>query len=163
MRVLNSSCLFLCFAMVVSASGAPHLRVRKGTMPLLNGVLRTNSIRSKASLTIVRPDATLKRLAQEMANEIARTGVMSHKNEAGKGVKERVLDPYPKYSFACENLAAGFDDCKPLFEAWMNSEKHRENLLSDLGNRFGIASARNAAGRRYWVMIIAREAATRKR
>lgn len=44
-----------------------------------------------------------------------------------------------RYSFAGENLAKDFLDSKSIVNAWMNSEKHRENILQAQYKEVGFA------------------------
>lgn len=43
------------------------------------------------------------------------------------------------YSFAGENLAIGFIDSKEVFDAWMNSPSHRQNILNPNFKEIGIS------------------------
>jgi hypothetical protein len=43
------------------------------------------------------------------------------------------------YLYAGENLAKGFTDSEEVVNAWMNSDSHRENMLSDKYNDIGFA------------------------
>ncbi|MBD3280712.1 hypothetical protein GF389_04270 [Candidatus Dojkabacteria bacterium] len=44
-----------------------------------------------------------------------------------------------EYVYAGENLAEGFSDNEKVFDAWMNSKTHRENILRADFNEIGIA------------------------
>ncbi len=43
------------------------------------------------------------------------------------------------YSYAGENLAIGFEDSEDLEQSWMNSPKHRANILSSNYRDMGVA------------------------
>src|SRR5262249_3891381 len=57
---------------------------------------------------------------------------------------------------AAENIAYGYDSFDKTLGQWIDSSGHRKNLLLRNASRVGIASARNASGKRtYWAMVIA--------
>ncbi|MDQ9782457.1 CAP domain-containing protein, partial [Serratia marcescens] len=57
---------------------------------------------------------------------------------------------------AAENIAYGYDNFDKTLGQWINSPGHRKNLLLPKATKVGIASARNASGKRtYWAMVIA--------
>ncbi len=57
---------------------------------------------------------------------------------------------------AAENIAYGYETFEKTLGQWIDSSGHRRNLLLHNASRIGIASARNASGKRtYWAMEIA--------
>ena len=57
---------------------------------------------------------------------------------------------------AAENIAYGYDSFDKTLGQWIDSSGHRKNLLLHNASRVGIASARDASGKRtYWAMVIA--------
>src|SRR4029077_1653330 len=57
---------------------------------------------------------------------------------------------------AAENIAYGYDSFEKTLQQWIDSSEHRKNLLLHNASRIGIASARDASGKRtYWAMEIA--------
>ncbi len=57
---------------------------------------------------------------------------------------------------AAENVAYGYDTFPRTLQQWIGSPEHRRNLLLRAATRVGIASAKDASGRRtYWAMEIA--------
>ena len=87
--------------------------------------------------------STLYRLAQQHANDMARRNSLDH---AGF-MKRRG----PAGAVA-ENVAVGCADEACAQKAWMQSARHRANMM--LGGCQAIASAVSKNGRRYWVMEI---------
>lgn len=97
-------------------------------------------------------DATLDRIAAEQARAMAARDDLSHE----------VLGPFTRRvapagaGRAAENIAYGYDDFEKTLGQWINSSGHRRNLLLHNASRVGIASAKNASGKRtYWAMVIA--------
>ena len=57
---------------------------------------------------------------------------------------------------AAENIAYGYESFEKTLGQWIDSSEHRKNLLLHNASRVGIASAKDASGKRtYWAMVIA--------
>jgi hypothetical protein len=57
---------------------------------------------------------------------------------------------------AAENIAYGYEGFEKTLGQWIDSSEHRKNLLLHNASRVGIASAKDASGKRtYWAMVIA--------
>jgi len=102
-------------------------------------------------VSVVR-DATLDRIAAEQARAMAAKDDLSHD----------VLGPFTRRvapagaGRAAENIAYGYESFEKTLGQWIDSSGHRKNLLLHNASRVGIASARNASGKRtYWAMVIA--------
>jgi hypothetical protein len=102
-------------------------------------------------IRVVR-DATLDRIAMEQARAMAAKSDLSHD----------VLGPFNRRvapagaGRAAENIAYGYDSFEKTLGQWIDSSGHRRNLLLHNASRVGIASARDASGKRtYWAMVIA--------
>jgi hypothetical protein len=97
-------------------------------------------------------DATLDRIAMDQARAMAAKDDLSHD----------ALGPFTKRvapsgaGRAAENIAYGYDTFEKTLGQWIDSSGHRKNLLLHNASRVGIASAKNASGKRtYWAMVIA--------
>jgi hypothetical protein len=97
-------------------------------------------------------DATLDRIALEQARAMAARDNLSHE----------VLGPFSRRiaparaGRAAENIAYGYDSFDKTLGQWIDSSGHRQNLLLHNASRVGVASARDASGKRtYWAMVIA--------
>ena len=97
-------------------------------------------------------DATLDGIALEQARAMAAKDNLSHE----------VLGPFARRiapsraGRAAENIAYGYDSFEKTLRQWVDSSGHRKNLLLHNASRVGIASARDASGKRtYWAMVIA--------
>jgi hypothetical protein len=100
----------------------------------------------------VRLDPTLDRIALAQAKAMASRDVLSH-NVLGS-FASRIAPTRAR--LAAENIAYGYDNFPRTLQQWINSPEHRRNLLLRHATRVGIASAKDASGRRtYWVMEIA--------
>ena len=100
----------------------------------------------------VVPDATLDRIALEQARAMAAKNDLSHE----------VIGPFvrrvapARARRAAENIAYGYESFEKTLGQWIDSSEHRKNLLLPKASRIGIASAKDASGKRtYWTMVIA--------
>jgi len=111
-----------------------------------------SSFRLKHGEVRVVRDATLDRIAQEQAHAMAARDHLSHD----------VLSSFPRRiapsraGRAAENIAYGYESFEKTLGQWIDSSEHRKNLLLPKATRVGIASAKDASGKRtYWAMEIA--------
>jgi Cysteine-rich secretory protein family len=97
-------------------------------------------------------DATLDGIALQQARAMAAKDDLSHE----------VLGPFARRiapagaGRAAENIAYGYESFEKTLQQWIDSAGHRHNLLLHNASRVGVASARDASGKRtYWAMVIA--------
>jgi len=103
----------------------------------------------EGSVTI---DPTLNRIALEQARAMAAKDTLDH---SVLGSFTSRIAP-SRASRAAENIAYGYDTFPKTLDLWINSSEHRKNLLLHNASRVGIASAKDASGKRtYWAMEIA--------
>lgn len=96
-------------------------------------------------------DATLDRIALEQAQAMAAKNDLSHE---ALGPFTRRIAP-ARAGRAAENIAYGYDSFEKTLGQWIDSSSHRRNLLLRGASRVGIASAKDASGKRtYWAMVI---------
>jgi len=111
-----------------------------------------SNFRLKHGEVRVTSDATLNRIALEQARAMAAKENLSH--EALGSFMSRIAPS--RAGRAAENIAYGYDSFEKTLGQWINSTEHRKNLLLPKATRIGIASAKDASGRRtYWAMEIA--------
>jgi uncharacterized protein YkwD len=119
---------------------------------------RTNTARRNAGLTGLLRSVNLMAAAQLQADQMVKAGRMAHEL-AGQDyptLKSRFAAVQYAARAAGENIAEGQRTAPDVVTAWMDSLKHRANILSkdytELGT--GVAAARN--GRLYFVAVFAR-------
>jgi len=111
-----------------------------------------SSFRLKHGEVRVTTDATLNRIAAEQARAMAAKDNLSH--EALGSFTSRIAPS--RAGRAAENIAYGYDNFEKTLGQWIDSSSHRKNLLLHNATRIGMASAKDASGRRtYWAMEIA--------
>src|SRR5262249_5793880 len=100
----------------------------------------------------VARDATLDSIAAEQARAMAAKDNLSHE---ALGPFARRIAPAGA-GRAAENIAYGYESFDKTLRQWIDSSGHRRNLLLHNASRIGVASARDASGKRtYWAMVIA--------
>ena len=111
-----------------------------------------SSFRLKHGEVRVVRDSTLDRIAMDQARAMATKDDLSHD---ALGPFNRRVAPAGA-GRAAENIAYGYDNFEKTLGQWIDSSGHRKNLLLHNASRVGIASAKNASGKRtYWAMVIA--------
>jgi len=97
-------------------------------------------------------DPTLNRIALEQARAMAAKNTLDH---SVLGSFSSRIAP-SRAGRAAENIAYGYETFPKTLDQWINSSEHRKNLLLHNASRVGIASAKDASGKRtYWSMEIA--------
>jgi len=100
----------------------------------------------------VTVDPTLNRIALEQARAMAAKNTLDH---GVLGSFSSRIEP-SRAGSAAENIAYGYETFPKTLDQWINSSGHRKNLLLHNASRIGIASAKDASGKRtYWAMEIA--------
>jgi len=137
----------------ISASFAGFLLVLSASVAVAESPaeLISNYRLKHGEVKVVR-DATLDRIAMEQARAMAAKDHLSHD---ALGSFSRRIAPSGA-GRAAENIAYGYESFEKTLGQWIDSNEHRRNLLLRNATRVGIASARDASGKRtYWAMEIA--------
>ena len=109
--------------------------------------------RSSAGLSPAAPDSRLEQAALEQARYMAAAGEMTHTTGFGRDFVSRKKENEIK-GLAAENVAYGAMDVSRVMKMWMDSPPHRRNMLDPRFNHFGVASATDGEGTRYWAMVL---------
>jgi uncharacterized protein YkwD len=107
-----------------------------------------NSFRAQHHLPALHQSAALNAAARRHAADMARRNSLDH-----DGFYQR-MDGYTR---AAENVAYGCGNADCAYRMWANSAGHRRNMLMGGLTHYGLASARAANGRVYWVLELAGE------
>lgn len=108
-----------------------------------------NEEREKNGLSELTLNSELCGNALVRAEEIASEDNISHIRPDGSGCFTVLT---VDYSAAGENLAKGQETPEEAVKNWMNSEAHRENILSDKFSQAGFACY-ESGGTKYWVQL----------
>ena len=120
-----------------------------------SGEAYLTSIRTDHGLPPLVRDEKLERAAAEQAGYMARSAEMSHRTGWRKDFATRMKENGVEGA-AAENVAHGAMDPEKLFSMWMDSRGHRRNMLDPRFARYGLASAEDGQGRKYWALVLGR-------
>lgn len=146
---LTSSLIALFLALAPSAAQDPPKDETAQSLLKL-----TNDERAKQKRPALKPNDVLAKAAKQHAEALAK---QNNPNQAadGKSILERVKNLGYRYSAAGENVAFGHQSAEEVVASWMNSNLHRDNLLSSKFTQVGIATAKSSDGTVYFVEILA--------
>ena len=101
----------------------------------------TNTNRQSENLSELRVNPLLEKAAQLKANDMAQKGYFAHISPDGVAPWHWFDEVGYDYVYAGENLAINFIDSKDVEDAWMESNLHRANILSNKFTETGIGIA----------------------
>jgi uncharacterized protein YkwD len=139
---------------LLALSGCADLGVvSESDVATSSAVSYMNDARRSNGLPAASPDAQLDRAALEQARYMAAAGEMTHITRRGRDFASRTKDNEIKGT-AAENVAYGATDIGRVMQMWMDSPAHRRNMLDPRFSHFGVATATDARGKRYWAMVL---------
>jgi uncharacterized protein YkwD len=113
----------------------------------------TNKARAEKNLAPLTINTLLTNAARGHSANMAKKGEMNHVLD-GKNPADRVKDAGYQYSYAGENIAVGENvTVQQIFEQWMLSKGHRDNILKAEYREIGIGIARNDKGEVYYTQV----------
>lgn len=115
-----------------------------------------NKERAAAGLASLTLDASLSKVAQAKAEDMAKNGYFSHTSPTYGSPFDMMKSFGVKYSAAGENIAKGQRSAESVMNAWMNSSGHRANILSSNYDKIGVGYTTDAQGNTYWVQMFIR-------
>jgi uncharacterized protein YkwD len=120
--------------------------------------LLTNRERVRASLTPLRRNAELARIAQLQAEQMAAAGKLAHEVPGSRypTLASRMKLIGYQYRAVGENVAEGYTSGAALMAGWMTSAPHRANILSARFTETGVGMARSKSGRTYTAQVFGR-------
>ncbi|MEC5422810.1 CAP domain-containing protein [Virgibacillus sp. C22-A2] len=98
----------------------------------------TNVIRKQHEKTKLEWEDSVSDVAFKHSKDMADNNYFSHYSPDGSGLKERLEAGNVSHAGAGENIAAQYPDAAAAVEGWLNSEGHREALLSDDFTHLGV-------------------------
>lgn len=120
-----------------------------------SGAMYLTSIRTDHGLPPLSPDRKLEKAAAQQAGYMARASSMNHRTGWRKDFATRMKENGVEGA-AAENVAHGAMSTEKLFQMWMDSQGHRRNMLDPRFTHYGLASAEDGQGRKYWALVLGR-------
>jgi uncharacterized protein YkwD len=113
----------------------------------------TNKTRAEKKLAPLSIDPLLTRAARAHSANMAKQAEMNHVLD-GKNPSDRVKATGYVYRAIGENIARGENvTIQQIFDGWMNSKPHRDNILQSEYQEIGIAIAQNDKGEVYYTQV----------
>ena len=138
-------------ALVLSACGGsgdpvpvPNVLVTHGDASITAGeqemINRHNTTRAGQGVSALAANAQLNQIAQNQANYMADIGQYQHADAGGGIVSDRATAAGYAWVTIGENV--GFDmQAQILFDGWMNSTGHHDNILNPAVDEIGVGVA----------------------
>lgn len=101
-----------------------------------------NSDRQESNVSPLIINPLLTQVAQKKADDMAAKSYFAHTSPDGVSPWHWFKSAGYDFVYAGENLAINFSDSGDVEKAWMNSQKHRENILNPNFTEIGIAIAK---------------------
>lgn len=98
----------------------------------------TNQARRSQGCGPLSLESSLVEAAGSHASDMVRRHYMDHNNPDGQDPGDRMRAAGYQGSGWGENIAAGYDSAQKVFNAWMNSDGHRANILNCKFTKIGI-------------------------
>jgi uncharacterized protein YkwD len=151
LRALAAS-LAICLAAPVAACNVPDnaSALQAEVLSNLNAERRANG------LGPLRLSNKLDKAAQGHACDNARRMSISHVSSDGGTLKTRLRRAGYAFRTAAENTGRGFGSGARAVEWWMNSSKHRDNILLRKAREVGIGIAVSPApdSKLHWILVV---------
>ena len=125
--------------LAVAVAGCGTLTGTPETATSLNG------FRASHGLSQLNTDGTLTALASEHAADMARRDSLDH---------DGFMTRRGPRGARAENVAYGCKESACVIQQWVNSSRHRKNMLILSLNRYGLASATSPSGKKYWALLL---------
>ncbi len=113
-----------------------------------------NRVRLQNDLDKLKLNAELNRAAQNKVNDMVRNGYFGHEAPTGLRFFDFIKASGYTYRKAGENLAVNYATSKTLISAWLKSQGHRANVLSEAYTDTGIGIAYGTySGQKGWFVV----------
>jgi uncharacterized protein YkwD len=153
--VLAAALLMLSLGLGACATGGPQ-PVTPIHVDASVAARAISAYRARNGLGPVRVDSRLMQVAADYARVMGGRDKIGHR--LGASLPKRVSASGYDWSYAAENLGAGYSSFAAVMRGWEDSAGHRKNLLSPNATEIGIAAVSTPAGskhRNYWALVLA--------
>lgn len=99
----------------------------------------TNQDRKLKDISDLKVNPLLAQAAELKAKDMVEKGYFAHESPEGHSPWYWLDQVGYDFSYAGENLAVNFDESIDVNEAWLNSPKHKENIMNGNFTEIGIA------------------------
>lgn len=114
----------------------------------------TNQYRQENNLPPLTVNPRLTQAAVNKAMDLLNRQYFAHTAPDGKKFSEWIKEVDYDYFYVGENLAIDFENNKDIFQAWLNSPTHQENILKPQYQEIGIAALAGKYRQRATVVVV---------
>jgi len=129
----------LTFALVASFLGFSIQSIQASGMTSAETIKLVNDARTSQNLPELAVNEKLAKAAEDKINDMIKNNYFAHISPSGTTPWNWFEKVGYNYRFAGENLAINFSSAEDQQAAWMNSETHKENILSPNYKEIGAA------------------------
>lgn len=112
-----------------------------------------NAERAKHGLQPLRENWELSRVARFKSNDMRDSNYFSHTSPTYGSPHQMIRDFGLSYRASGENIAAGQTSAQAVFNSWMNSTGHRQNILSANYTEIGVGYSQGGSYGHYWTQM----------
>ncbi len=112
-----------------------------------------NQERAKHGLNPLKSNWELARVARIKSEDMRDRNYFSHTSPTYGSPHQMIRNFGISYRSSGENIAAGQSTPQAVFQAWMNSSGHRQNILSSNYTEIGVGYARGGSYGHYWTQM----------
>ena len=113
-----------------------------------------NAQRIKAGLRPYKFDEKLSLIAEKKSIDMKNYQYVAHKSPTYGNPTEMIRSFHVPIRFSREIIGAGEPSASAIFNIWMNSQPHRENLLQKNATHIGIGYAGGGLHGHYWTILL---------
>jgi uncharacterized protein YkwD len=116
-----------------------------------------NEFRQQANLSPFELSTILSGAAQAHAEDMVQNSYFDHVGLDGSSPADRAQRAGYPSGFVGENIAAGNELPEAVFEQWINSPGHRDNMLNENYTEVGVGGVLHAPqteNSHYWVLVL---------
>ena len=100
-----------------------------------------NQERANQGMGALTQQSQLTAAAQGHSQDMACNNIFSHTGSNGSNLSDRMAAQGYVFSAVAENIAAGYGTAQDVFNGWMGSQGHRDNMLNSVYTQVGIGYA----------------------
>jgi uncharacterized protein YkwD len=140
MIIIFKKIIVLCVCISIFFCGCKNILAK--TIDRNSVIQATNTYRAKNLQEKLMVSNLLNTAAQLKADDMVAKGYFSHVGPTGDTEWSWFDRVNYVYDYAGENLAEGFTDTSSVLQGWINSSKHKENLLNNNYTEIGVGVAK---------------------
>ena len=133
------SVVFIAFLLTISLATLPATRATAQGNVVNELLALVNDTRADNGVPPLTLSCPLNQAAQVHLEDMIENDFFSHTGSDGSSAQDRILAAGYGSGFFGENIAGGYRSAQSVFNGWMSSSGHRENILRSGFDHMGLA------------------------